>query len=611
KLSRRGSASSRSSSAEARAASGSRSRSRRRPRRRSSRGSGRRSSGCRRSTAASGSSSSGRRSSSGMRPSSPSARRRSWPSSRGHARSTRAPSPSCSSRRPSANGSRSASRRRAAWSAISRRGGSSSRRSAGGSRHAAPSSRCASRRRPATRRSRPRARPSSAGSRRDSSSASATWRCCARASTRSGTRCSSASVRCAGARWPTCARRSPRRSRRRASATASPRSRARGRVGSLDIPAGPGEGAPRTGLLVMPERPQNVDPPDLGLLPTFRRLLGLWRAQWRLGVFALVLAFFYTTISITIPLLTQRAVDNAIVSKADRLWPYVAAIVALAAVRFVVNFSRRYATARIGIRIEARMRELLYWAYLRYPRAFYDRHATGQVLSRATNDLYPIRYFIGWGLVQGMQSLMMIVAAGIVLLIVNPRLALYTAVAMPPITVLALRFARRVSPLSRQVQERKGDVTEAADEAVVGIEMVQAFGREDDVRSRFGEKAEAVRDTVLRQAGVEARHLPGLYYLPSLSIAAVVFFGGRQVIGGHLSIGEFVLFETLLLQLVWPLEALGWITNLAQRALASAGRSFAWLEGIEPLPEPESPRQLPAGPLAIRFDGVRFAYGGE
>jgi ABC-type multidrug transport system fused ATPase/permease subunit len=198
-----------------------------------------------------------------------------------------------------------------------------------------------------------------------------------------------------------------------------------------------------------------------------------------------------------------------------------------------------------------------------------------------------------------------------VLVLVNPRLALYTAVAMPPITVLALRFARLVSPLSRQVQERKGDVTEAADEAVVGIEMVQAFGRENDVRSRFGGKAEAVRDTVLRQAGVEAKHLPGLYYLPSLSIAAVVFFGGKQVIGGHLSIGQFVLFETLLLQLVWPLEALGWITNLAQRALASAGRSFAWLEGIDPLPEPSAPRALPAGPLAVGFEAVRFAYGGE
>jgi ABC-type multidrug transport system fused ATPase/permease subunit len=360
----------------------------------------------------------------------------------------------------------------------------------------------------------------------------------------------------------------------------------------------------------MPE-PNPVDPPDLGLLPTFRRLLRLWRGEWRLGVLGLSLAFVYTSISITIPVLTQRAVDHAIVAHTHALWPYVLAIVGLAACRFGVNFSRRYATARIGIRIEARMRELLYTAYLRYPRAFYDRHATGQVLSRATNDLYPIRYFIGWGLVQGVQSLMMIVAAGVVLVLVNPRLALYTAVAMPPITVLALRFARRVSPLSRQVQERKGDVTEAADEAVVGIEMVQAFGREDDVRGRFGEKAEAVRATVLRQAGVEARHLPGLYYLPSLSIAAVVFFGGRQVIGGHLSIGEFVLFETLLLQLVWPLEALGWITNLAQRALASAGRSFAWLEGIEPLPEPASPAQLPRGPLGVRFEAVRFAYGGE
>jgi ABC-type multidrug transport system fused ATPase/permease subunit len=71
------------------------------------------------------------------------------------------------------------------------------------------------------------------------------------------------------------------------------------------------------------------------------------------------------------------------------------------------------------------------------------------------------------------------------------------------------------------------------------------------------------------------------------------------------------LFETLLLQLVWPLEALGWITNLAQRALASAGRSFAWLEGIAPLPEPASPLHLPAGPLDVRFEAVHFAYGGE
>jgi ABC-type multidrug transport system fused ATPase/permease subunit len=121
------------------------------------------------------------------------------------------------------------------------------------------------------------------------------------------------------------------------------------------------------------------------MLPTFRRLLRLWREQWKLGVFALTCALLYTLISIVIPILIQRAIDNAIVPhKEDQLPPYLAAIGGLALLRFGINFNRRYATARIGIRIEARMRELLYQAYLRYPRAFYDRHATGQVLSRAT-----------------------------------------------------------------------------------------------------------------------------------------------------------------------------------------------------------------------------------
>ena len=102
-----------------------------------------------------------------------------------------------------------------------------------------------------------------------------------------------------------------------------------------------------------------------------------------------------------------------------------------------------------------------------------------------------------------------------------------------------------------------------------------------------------MRDGVLRQARVEAAFLPGLLFLPTLSIAAVIFFGGRDVIGGALTYGEFFLFYQLLLQLVWPLEALGWILSLAQRATASASRSFAWLQGIESIPEPEQPAHLP------------------
>jgi ABC-type multidrug transport system fused ATPase/permease subunit len=357
---------------------------------------------------------------------------------------------------------------------------------------------------------------------------------------------------------------------------------------------------------------EHVDPPDLALRPTLRRLFPLWWEQRRLVGFGLACALVFTALSISIPILIKQVVDKAIVGPDEELLlPYLGAIILLASLRFVVNFTRRFATARVGIAVEARLRGMLYHAYLTYPRAFFDRHATGEVISRATNDIYPVRYFIGWGVVQGVQSAMMITGAAIVLTIVNARLALYAALAMPPIAILTFVFAHKLFPISRLVQARKGNLAEATDEAVVGIEMVQAFGREDDVRTRFLGRAEAVRHETMRAASVEAYFLPGLLFLPSLGIAAVLLFGGRDVISGELTIGEFMLFISLLLMLVWPLEALGWIINLGQRAVASAGRSFAWLDGIEPLPEPAEPKPLPEGPLGIRFQDVHFAYGTE
>ena len=363
--------------------------------------------------------------------------------------------------------------------------------------------------------------------------------------------------------------------------------------------------------MAVPAPVSTVDPPDLSFGPTARHLTREWWVERRLVGVGLLCALATTALGIAIPVLVQRVIDNSIVAKDhSELALYLALITVCAFLRFATNSTRRAITSRIGIVIENRLRAKLYDAYLTYPRAFYDRHATGQVLSRATNDLYPIRYFIGWGVVQVCSSVMMIVGVTIVLLNVNARLMLYAGLTMPLIALLTWRFARLVTPLSRIVQQRKADLTEAADESIVGMEMVQAFGREAEVKERFRERAEGVRGASLREAVVEARYLPGLTFLPSMAIASVLFFGGRDVINGNLTIGEFVLFNSLLLQLVWPLEALGWILNLAQRAIASASRAFAWLDAVRPLPEVEQPAQLPEGGLDVRFEDVCFAYAG-
>src|SRR5260221_5831891 len=120
------------------------------------------------------------------------------------------------------------------------------------------------------------------------------------------------------------------------------------------------------------------------MLPTLRRLLTLWREQGRWVALGLACALAYTALSLAIPTLIQRAIDHAIVpGHTSRLWPYVAAVLWLSLVRFFVNFTRRSATARIGVHIEALMREVLYDAYLSVPRGIFDRHSTGQVCFRA------------------------------------------------------------------------------------------------------------------------------------------------------------------------------------------------------------------------------------
>ena len=183
-----------------------------------------------------------------------------------------------------------------------------------------------------------------------------------------------------------------RRRGRRGRAAGAPRVRRRASRSARPVRFGETRRPPRLSCVLRNrESGLQVDPPDLGFKATAVRLLRVWREQWRLVAVGLTMALATTGLSLAIAILIRHAIDDSIApvsGERQRLWPYVLIVVVLSAIRFGTNFTRRYATARVGIRVEARMRELLYQAYLRFPRAFYDQHATGP--GRVARDERPV-----------------------------------------------------------------------------------------------------------------------------------------------------------------------------------------------------------------------------
>ena len=274
---------------------------------------------------------------------------------------------------------------------------------------------------------------------------------------------------------------------------------------------------------------------------------------------------------------------------------------ALRLIQELLNTARKLLRTRIEYNGVLRVRCDLFRKMQALHLGYHRSQPVGDSIFRLTTDTFGCAMVLGvlLGIVFAVVTLWFILG---IQLARSAMLTLIALAAVPPLIWANVRFGRRLENRTIAAKQADSAYTSSVQRALTAIGLMQAFGREEDVRDRFAERAEAVRKETMRQASVEARFLPGLIFLPTLGIAAVLYVGGREAIAGNLTIGEFTLFVTLLLQLVWPLEALGWIINLAQRATAAASRSFAWLDGIESMPEPASPVPLPSGPLQVRFE---------
>jgi ATP-binding cassette subfamily B protein len=342
---------------------------------------------------------------------------------------------------------------------------------------------------------------------------------------------------------------------------------------------------------------------------TFLRLVGFLRPYRASLIVSTVLAVASQGSAIAILVLTGAVINELEGSGSGRVIAVlIAAIVVIGTAKALLMVGRRFISGRQALAVEYDLRDDLYAQLVRLSFGFYDRHQTGQLMSRATVDLQAVRFFLGYGLIFFAQHVITIAIVTIVLFVIDWRLALIGVTITPLLVATAYRYSHVAHPVLRDVQQKLADVATVAEESIVGVHVVKSFAQERRRAERFRQAADSVFAESLRANRQRALYVPLLTFLPLVAQAIVLLAAGRMVVDGTLSIGAFFTFNLLLNMLVMPLRMLGMWIGQAQRATASGERIFEILDEPEEIADRRGARPLPRGPGAIRFEDVSFAY---
>jgi ABC-type multidrug transport system fused ATPase/permease subunit len=340
---------------------------------------------------------------------------------------------------------------------------------------------------------------------------------------------------------------------------------------------------------------------------TFWRLLGFLRPYRRAVGVSFVLAAAAMGAGVLVPYLVGRTVDE-IRGGGDDLWPLAVTVVAAGVLRLAFSVSRRLVAGSVSLGVEYDLRNRMYHHLHSLELGFFDSQQTGQLMSRATVDLQAVRFFLGYGLIFILQSVLTIVIAAAVMLALDPWLALLSLAPMPFVIWVSFRYGRRNRPATQEVQQRIAELTAEAEENIGGVRVVKAFAQEDRQLRRFDAATKRVFEQSMVSTRLRAFYSPFIGFLPQLGLAALLFAGGKQVIDGQLTEGEFVAFYGYVLLLTSPMRMLGMALGMAQRAVASGERVFELLDRAPRLTAPPGAPPLPAGGGRVELRDVTFGY---
>lgn len=384
-------------------------------------------------------------------------------------------------------------------------------------------------------------------------------------------------------------------------------------------------------------------PPVTPLLVTrasarVRPVGALWRLRGYLKPFRvqmvvmLAAALGAVAAEICIPLLTESVIDGAIAHDDRRLLiPLALAAIGLGTAEALLNLIRRWIQADAVASMEKTIRDDLYAHLQRLQASFHDHWQSGQLLSRATTDLSAIRRFAGFGLIFLVTNVMTFVAVVALLIHLNWWLGLITGAVFAPVLPVCFRFEKRYRVLSRRVQDQQGDLATLIEEAATGIRVLKALGRGPQAAVRHRAQATEVYRTQVEKAGLLGSFWALLDLIPNAVIGIIIVLGVLAVSTGSLTLGGLVAFITLALQLVWPVEALGYIIASGQEAATAAQRVLEVFDAqpeitdktqdldtersvvgaLRPAgPPPQAARSAPRSRGHLVFDHVAFTYPG-
>jgi ATP-binding cassette subfamily B protein len=290
---------------------------------------------------------------------------------------------------------------------------------------------------------------------------------------------------------------------------------------------------------------------------------------------------------IAIPLLTKSVIDGAIAHhRRGLLLPLGLAAVGLGAAEAALTLTRRWVQARAVTDMEKSIRDDLYAHLQRLHVAFHDAWQSGQLLSRATTDLGSIRRFAGFGIVFLITNVITFVMVVVLLLRLNWWLGAVTGCVFVPVTVVCTRFERRYRILARRAQDQQGDLATFIEEATTGIRVLKALGRRKEAAARHGAQAAAVYRTQVDKARLRGTFWSVLDLIPNSVIGLILLLGAIAVSRHELTLGGLVAFITLTLQLVWPIEAMGYILAAGQEAATAAQRVLEILDTRPAITDP-------------------------